>query len=99
MTRVLADRFLYRSARAYYIASVVDPSNLARAEAAISEILGLSNDDVEKVNKLPAHFSSLTITSKRSEEAQQVRWMLLAILKRRRAGEAEFQAGKLTIRV
>ncbi|KAI0651390.1 meiosis protein SPO22/ZIP4 like-domain-containing protein [Trametes meyenii] len=59
-------------ARAYFLSSGQDPENLARAEASLQEL-------IESVD------SSLDHTS---PEYQQLRWMRVAILKRRKAPHA-----------
>ncbi|KAI0665334.1 meiosis protein SPO22/ZIP4 like-domain-containing protein [Trametes maxima] len=59
-------------ARAYFLSSAQDPENLARAEASLQELM-------ESVD------SSLDHTS---PEYQQLRWMRVAILKRRKAPHA-----------
>ncbi|KAH9850619.1 meiosis protein SPO22/ZIP4 like-domain-containing protein [Lenzites betulinus] len=71
------DELLRRSilrtlARAYFLSSGQDPENLARAEASLQELI----DSVE---------SSMDHTS---PEFQQLRWMRVAILKRRKAPRA-----------
>ncbi|KIJ21375.1 hypothetical protein PAXINDRAFT_94968 [Paxillus involutus ATCC 200175] len=59
-------------ARGYFLASSQDPENLTRAEAAIEEVIATIDTSVD-------HASS---------EHQQLRWMKLAIVKRRKAGDA-----------
>ncbi|KIK99445.1 hypothetical protein PAXRUDRAFT_30503 [Paxillus rubicundulus Ve08.2h10] len=58
-------------ARGYFLASSQDPENLTRAEAAIEEVIATMDTSVD-------HASS---------EHQQIRWMKLAIVKRRKAGD------------
>ncbi|KAI9566962.1 meiosis protein SPO22/ZIP4 like-domain-containing protein [Boletus coccyginus] len=58
-------------ARGYFLASSQDPENLVRAEAALQEVIGTMDTAVE-----PA-----------SSEQQQLRWMKLAVVKRRKAGD------------
>ncbi|KAI0666199.1 meiosis protein SPO22/ZIP4 like-domain-containing protein [Trametes maxima] len=59
-------------ARAYFLSSAQDPENLARAEASLQEL-------IESVDSYLDHTSP---------EYQQLRWMRVAILKRRKAPHA-----------
>ncbi|KAI8983311.1 meiosis protein SPO22/ZIP4 like-domain-containing protein [Trametes punicea] len=59
-------------ARAYFLSSTQDPENLARAEASLQEL-------IESVDSTMDHTSP---------EYQQLRWMRVAILKRRKAPHA-----------
>ncbi|KAG8884008.1 hypothetical protein FRB98_002649 [Tulasnella sp. 332] len=68
-------------ARAYFLSPTTDSTNLDRAEATIAELTATSTGGDGP--------------DLRSEEAQQLRWMTLSILKRKRAGELEIVAGKL----
>ncbi|KAG9314764.1 meiosis protein SPO22/ZIP4 like-domain-containing protein [Chiua virens] len=58
-------------ARGYFLASSQDPENLVRAQAALDEVIETMDTSVE-----PA-----------SSEQQQLRWMKLAVVKRRKAGD------------
>ncbi|KAF9229785.1 hypothetical protein BS17DRAFT_688278 [Gyrodon lividus] len=58
--------------RGYFLASSQDPENLTRAEVALEEVIETMDTSVD-------HASS---------EHQQLRWMKLAIVKRRKAGDA-----------
>ncbi|KAF9231600.1 hypothetical protein BU15DRAFT_68195 [Melanogaster broomeanus] len=58
-------------ARGYFLASSQDPENLTRAEAALEEVIATMDTSVD-------HPSS---------EHQQLRWMKLAVVKRRKAGD------------
>ncbi|KAI5992168.1 hypothetical protein EDD15DRAFT_2197189 [Pisolithus albus] len=60
-------------ARGYFLASSHDPENLTRAEVALEEIISTIDPSVD-------HTSS---------EYQQLRWMKLAVVKRRKAGDTE----------
>ncbi|KAI6152903.1 meiosis protein SPO22/ZIP4 like-domain-containing protein, partial [Pisolithus thermaeus] len=60
-------------ARGYFLASSHDPENLTRAEVALEEIISTIDPSVD-------HTSS---------EYQQLRWMKLAVVKRRKAGDIE----------
>ncbi|KIJ58775.1 hypothetical protein HYDPIDRAFT_102026, partial [Hydnomerulius pinastri MD-312] len=57
--------------RGYFLASSQDPENLTRAETALEEVIATIDTSVD-------HASS---------EHQQLRWMKLAIVKRRKAGD------------
>ncbi|CDO70960.1 hypothetical protein BN946_scf184829.g69 [Trametes cinnabarina] len=59
-------------ARAYFLSSSQDPENLARAEAALQELIDSVDSSVDHT----------------SPEYQQLRWMRVAILKRRKAPRA-----------
>ncbi|KAF8845524.1 SPO22-domain-containing protein [Paxillus ammoniavirescens] len=59
-------------ARGYFLASSQDPENLTRAEAAVEEVIATMD----------------TSDDHASSEHQQLRWMKLAIVKRRKAGDA-----------
>lgn len=86
-------------ARAYFLASGSDPENLARAEAALHELIasidagtasGVSCPRVTRTRRaihLITHILS-TFLQGSPEEYQQLRWMRLAVLKRRGAGDA-----------
>ncbi|KAI0358894.1 hypothetical protein OH77DRAFT_1493876 [Trametes cingulata] len=56
-------------ARAYFLSSGQDPENLARAEASLQELIDTVDRSVDRT----------------SSEYQQLRWMKVAILKRRKA--------------
>ncbi|KAI0085689.1 meiosis protein SPO22/ZIP4 like-domain-containing protein [Irpex rosettiformis] len=60
-------------ARGYYLTSSHDPNNLDRAEATLSELIRNANMDIEPD----------------VAEHQQLRWMRLAVLKKRNAAESE----------
>ncbi|KAI5997768.1 hypothetical protein EDC04DRAFT_2612500 [Pisolithus marmoratus] len=60
-------------ARGYFLASSHDPENLTRAEVALEEIISTIDPSAD-------HTSS---------EYQQLRWMKLAVVKRRKAGNIE----------
>ncbi|KZP32796.1 SPO22-domain-containing protein [Athelia psychrophila] len=67
-------RSILRSlSRAYFTSSAHDPENLSRAEVALQELIASVDDSADKA----------------SSEYQQLRWMRLAILKRRKAGDPE----------
>ncbi|KAH0838692.1 hypothetical protein J3R83DRAFT_7020 [Lanmaoa asiatica] len=57
--------------RGYFLASSQDPENLVRAEAALEEVIATMDTSVETA----------------SSEKQQLRWMKLAVVKRRKAGD------------
>ncbi|OBZ78675.1 hypothetical protein A0H81_00255 [Grifola frondosa] len=64
-------RSILRSlARAYFLSSSEDPDNLTRAEASLHELIASVDSSVDHT----------------SAEYQQLRWMRIAILKRRKAG-------------
>ncbi|KAI0327295.1 hypothetical protein GY45DRAFT_1355763 [Cubamyces sp. BRFM 1775] len=65
-------------ARAYFLSSGQDPENLTRAEASLQEL-------IESVDSSMDHTSA---------EYQQLRWMRVAILKRRKAPHAALLEGK-----
>ncbi|KAG1855968.1 meiosis protein SPO22/ZIP4 like-domain-containing protein [Suillus subluteus] len=58
-------------ARGYFLSSSQDPENLIRAETALEEVIATINPSVDNV----------------SSEYQQLRWMKLAVIKRRKAGD------------
>ncbi|KAL4071139.1 hypothetical protein V8B97DRAFT_2024035 [Scleroderma yunnanense] len=60
-------------ARGYFLASSQDPENLTRAEVALDEVISTIDSSID-------HTSS---------EYQQLRWMKLAVVKRRKAGDTE----------
>ncbi|KAF7969735.1 hypothetical protein HWV62_26088 [Athelia sp. TMB] len=67
-------RSILRSlSRAYFTSSSHDPENLSRAEVALQELITSVDDSADKA----------------SSEYQQLRWMRLAILKRRKARDPE----------
>ncbi|KAF8446396.1 hypothetical protein L210DRAFT_982867 [Boletus edulis BED1] len=59
-------------ARGYFLASSQDPENLVRAEAALEEVIATMDTSV---------------VESASSELQQLRWMKLAVVKRRKAGD------------
>ncbi|KAJ3483561.1 hypothetical protein NLI96_g6231 [Meripilus lineatus] len=67
----LKNSILRSLARAYYFSSSHDPDNLSRAEASLNELIASVDASIDR----------------RSPEYQQLRWMRIAILKRRRAAE------------
>ncbi|KAG1809768.1 uncharacterized protein HD556DRAFT_1223242, partial [Suillus plorans] len=58
-------------ARGYFLSSSQDPENLIRAETALEEVIATIDSSVDNV----------------SSEYQQLRWMKLAVIKRRKAGD------------
>ncbi|KAG1741872.1 meiosis protein SPO22/ZIP4 like-domain-containing protein, partial [Suillus paluster] len=58
-------------ARGYFLSSSQDPENLIRAETALEEVIATIDTSVDNV----------------SSEYQQLRWMKLAVIKRRKAGD------------
>ncbi|KAG9017874.1 hypothetical protein FRB93_004685 [Tulasnella sp. JGI-2019a] len=70
----LKNGILRSLARAYFLSSTIDPAHLGCAETTVAELTSVTDADG---------------TDPRSEEAQQLRWMTLSILKRKRAGELE----------
>ncbi|KAG1775142.1 meiosis protein SPO22/ZIP4 like-domain-containing protein [Suillus placidus] len=58
-------------ARGYFLSSSQDPENLIRAETALEEVIATIDPSVNNV----------------SSEYQQLRWMKLAVIKRRKAGD------------
>ncbi|KAG2072988.1 SPO22-domain-containing protein [Suillus decipiens] len=58
-------------ARGYFLSSSQDPENLIRAETALEEVIATIDPSVDNV----------------SSEYQQLRWMKLAVMKRRKAGD------------
>ncbi|KDQ17571.1 hypothetical protein BOTBODRAFT_64038 [Botryobasidium botryosum FD-172 SS1] len=65
-------RAILRSlARAYYLSSSLDPSNLTRAEATVDELIGTLDSENRQSR----------------EENQKLRWMKLAVLKRKKTGD------------
>ncbi|KAF9508011.1 hypothetical protein BS47DRAFT_1320937 [Hydnum rufescens UP504] len=79
-------RAILRSlARAYYVSSFTETDNLARAEATLNELMNLMPAGGEQSeNEMPSVGSTVN-----REEIQQVRWMKVAVLKRRKAGGIE----------
>ncbi|KAL4254899.1 Sporulation-specific protein 22/ZIP4 [Abortiporus biennis] len=68
-------RSILRSlARAYFLTSSHAPDNLSRAEASLNELMTSIDSSLDR----------------RTTEYQQLRWMRLAILKRRKASQAQF---------
>ncbi len=85
-----------RTARAYFLSSSQDPDNLARAEASLQEL-------TESVDTSLDHVSPRCVTTtvipplqliQTSAEYQQLLWMRVAILKRRKAAHAPLLEGK-----
>ncbi|KAG6334327.1 hypothetical protein ID866_4762 [Astraeus odoratus] len=75
-------RSILRSlARGYFLASSQDPENLTRAEVALEEVISTIDPAVD-------HTSS---------EYQQLRWMKLAVVKRRKAGNTELLQALVSI--
>ncbi|THG97385.1 hypothetical protein EW026_g4602 [Hermanssonia centrifuga] len=60
-------------ARAYFMSSSVEPGNLDRAEASLNELI----DTIDSA------------ADRKSPEHQQLRWMRVAVLKRRKAAESQ----------
>ncbi|KAG1746972.1 meiosis protein SPO22/ZIP4 like-domain-containing protein [Suillus lakei] len=58
-------------ARGYFLSSSQDPENLIRAETALEEVIATIDPSADNV----------------SSEYQQLRWMKLAVIKRRKAGD------------
>ncbi|KAG2129719.1 meiosis protein SPO22/ZIP4 like-domain-containing protein, partial [Suillus bovinus] len=58
-------------ARGYFLSSSQDPENLIRAETALEEVIATIDPSVDNV----------------SSEYQQLRWMKLAVIKRRKVGD------------
>lgn len=58
-------------ARGYFLSSSQDPENLIRAETALEEVIATIDPSVDNVRS----------------EYQQLRWMKLAVIKRRKAGD------------
>jgi len=71
--RELKRAILRTLARVYYLASSADEENLSRAEATLHELI-LSIDEAGETRS--------------KEEFQQVRWMRLAVLKRKKAADS-----------
>ncbi|KAL4069087.1 hypothetical protein J3A83DRAFT_4095527 [Scleroderma citrinum] len=69
----VCDSGMYLLTRGYFLASSQDPENLTRAEVALDEVISTIDSSID-------HTSS---------EYQQLRWMKLAVVKRRKAGDTE----------
>ncbi|KAJ8589076.1 SPO22-domain-containing protein [Rhizopogon salebrosus TDB-379] len=69
--RELKRSVLRSLARGYFLSSSQDPENLIRAETALEEVIATIDTSVDHV----------------SSEYQQLRWMKLAVIKRRKAGD------------
>ncbi|OJA21094.1 hypothetical protein AZE42_07730 [Rhizopogon vesiculosus] len=67
-------------ARGYFLSSSQDPENLIRAETALEEVIATIDSSVDHV----------------SSEYQQLRWMKLAVIKRRKAGDTVLLQGELS---
>ena len=95
--RVGADCHFFFPARAYFISSSDDPENLARADAALQELVASidASTDHVRINVLGVNVNSQTVTLYQgSSEYQQLRWMRLAILKRKKTGDSTLLDGE-----
>ena len=89
-----------RIGRAYFLASSQDPENLARAEASLQELIDSANGPLDDVSR--AYVTAVILALplfQTSAEYQQLRWMRVAILKRRKAAHAPLLEGQLALRV
>ncbi|KAI0802995.1 hypothetical protein BC629DRAFT_1284035 [Irpex lacteus] len=77
VSQELKHSILKSLARGYYLSSSHDPDDLHRAEASLNELIRNANMDVN-----PG-----------SAEQQQLRWMRLAVLRKRNAAESELLDG------
>ena len=71
-------------ARSYYISSASEPENLEKAEEVLKELTRVL-DEVEDAVCHLFHVSKAELTAHqaKAEEYQQVRWMSLAVCKKR----------------
>lgn len=89
------------SARAYFLTSSEEPENLVRAEASLNELIS-SVEGVEHVRALTALLlRGLTLiflfsirAPQTATEYQQLRWMRIAVLRKRKAGYAPLLEGE-----
>jgi len=84
--------FFLSAARAYYLSSSCDPENLTRAEAAVQELTATTENQVPYVLESP-NLNCLTRGSQEGAEYQHLRWMRLALLKRRDGGDSALLEG------
>lgn len=89
------------SARAYFWSSSEDPEDLVRAEASLTELIS-SVEGSEHVRALTALllreltpiFPFSIRAPQTATEYQQLRWMWIAVLKKRKAGYAHLLEGE-----
>lgn len=92
--------FTWHVARAYYLSSSHDVDNLDRAEAALNELIDTIEADADGVKAVFDVVLHHTHTLRQENpEHQQLRWMRVAILKRRKAAEVELLDGEGVLRL
>lgn len=89
------------SARAYFLTSSEEPENLVRAEASLNELISSveSSDHVRALTTLLLRDLTLIFpfsihTTQTATEYQQLRWMRIAVLRKRKAGYTPLLEGE-----
>lgn len=82
-------------ARAYFLASTDDSDNLDCAEASLNELISSIDVSIDRVSHIAATTSSRLShwMPQDGSEYQQLQWMRIAILKRRKAADPHLLEG------